>query len=97
MKKIQLFLILLLINSIFCELKEGIKSDCTKKADNENLYGTLDCLMTVKDLYIPYFKLKAYNEAIIKNECKKAKDMYSKLLWNEKFVKCHTKFNVELK
>ena len=97
MKISYLFLILLLINSFCWELKEGIKSDCTKKAENENLYGTLDCLMTEKDIYIPYFKLKAYHESIVNNQCKKAKDMYSKLVWNEKFVNCHKKFNVELK
>ena len=97
MKKNLLFLILLLINSIFCELYKGTISECTERPYNENIDGTFACLREERDLYIPYFQLKAYREAIINNNCEKAKELYKKYQRNKRFVECHKKWNVELK
>ena len=64
MKYIKLFIISLLINSYISELYKGIQSKCTKKNKNENIDGTLACLREGHDIYVPYFDVKIYSEAI---------------------------------
>ena len=96
MKAILLFLVLLLINSSFCELYKGIESKCTKKLYKENIDGTLACFREEREMYIPYFGIKAYSESIKNNDCAKAKELFNKYKDNKKFVECHNKWNVEL-
>ena len=96
MKANLLFFVLLLINSISCELYKGIESQCTKKLYKENIDGTLACLREEREIYIPYLQIKGYSEAIINNNCEKAKEIFKKYNYNKKFIECHKKWNVEL-
>ena len=97
MKVINLLFVILLINSIFCEMYKGIESQCTKKLMKENIDGTLCCLREEREMYIPYFAIKGYCEAITNNNCQKAIEYYKKYKKNKRFVECHQKWNVELK
>ena len=63
----------------------------------ENIDGTLCCLREEREMYIPYFAIKGYCEAITNNNCQKAIEYYKKYKKNKRFVECHQKWNVELK
>ena len=97
MKKNLLLLFVLLINSIFCELYKGTLSECTERSYKENIDGTFACLSEERQIYIPYFELKAYREAIINNDCEKAKELFKKYKRNKRFIECHKKWYVVLK
>ena len=96
MKAFYLVLLLLLINSIFCEMYKGIESKCTKKLMGENIDGTLCCLREEHEIYIPYLQVKAYSEAIKNSDCPKAVELFKKYQKNKVFIHCHKKWNVEL-
>jgi hypothetical protein len=76
MKAINLIFVLLLINSILCEMYKGIESKCTKKLMGENIDGTLACIREEHEIFIPYLQVKAYSEAIKNNDCQKANELF---------------------
>ena len=96
MKAINLIFVLLLINSILCEMYKGIESKCTKKLMGENIDGTLACIREEHEIFIPYLQVKAYSEAIKNNDCQKANELFKKYKNNKVFIQCHKKWNVEL-
>ena len=96
MREIKLFLIALLINSLCGELYKGITSKCTKKLDKENIDGTIACLWETTDIYIPYFGIKNYTNAIKTEDCVQAKKLFNKYKKDKRFIECHQRWHVEL-
>ena len=96
MREIKLILIVLLINSLCGELYKGIKSKCTKNLDKENIDGTIACLWESDDIYVPYFGVKNYTNAIKAEDCEKAKLLFQKFKRDKRFIECHKRWNVEL-
>ena len=94
-----LCLLFIALSVVTCAVyKETIKttSKCIKKKERENIDGTFACMREAQDIYVPYFGIKNYTEAIKNNRCAEAKRLYKKYSNDKKFVDCHKWWNVEL-
>ena len=92
-----LCLLFIIFSAVACELYKGIKSECTKKLDRENIDGTFACLRESNDIYVPYFGIRDYILAVTNNKCDEAKKLFEKYRTDKKFNDCHWWWHVELK